>query len=115
MFPGYVSFLSINHDLTGSDEMPVAVYFLFLFGSLLYLLPFILNYYLARSRGKNILLMLILSIPFSYIITLVLAYLPEVEKGEETTISGRVLALFYTIVMVAISIPMYRFMMSNSP
>ena len=95
--------------------MPEAVYFLFLFGSLLYLLPFIVNYYLARSRGKHILLMLLLTIPFSYIVTLVLAYLPEVEQEAETTISGRVLALFYTLLMVAISIPMYRFMMANPP
>ena len=52
---------------------------------------------------------------FGVILILVLAYLPEVAKGEETTISGRVLALFYTLLMVAISIPMYRFMMTNSP
>jgi hypothetical protein len=92
--------------------MPVALYFLFLVGILLYLLPFLPNFYLARTRGKNILLMLFLTIPFSYIITLILAYLPEVEKEEETSVSGVLLALFYVLLLVGVCTPMYRFMVS---
>ncbi len=92
--------------------MPIALYFLFLVGILLYLLPFLLNFYLARTRGKNILLMVFLTIPFSYIITLILAYLPEVEKEEETSVSGVPLALFYVLLLVGVCTPMYRFMVS---
>jgi hypothetical protein len=92
--------------------MPVALSFLFLVGTLLYLLPFLLNFYLAKTRGKNILLMLFLTIPFSYIITVILAYLPEAEKGEETSASGVLLTLFYVLVVVGVCTPMYRFMVS---
>ena len=95
--------------------MPVAIYLLLLIGSLLYLLPFVLNFFLSRTRGKNILLMLFLTIPFSYIVTLILAYLPEVEKEEQTTISGAVLAIFYIILLGVVILPIYRFMISNSP
>jgi len=95
--------------------MPVAEFILFTFAILIYLLSFIVNFYLSRTRGKNILLMLFLSIPFSYIGTLILALLPVVEKEEETTISGVVLALFYVILIGAVCVPMYRFMVSASP
>lgn len=95
--------------------MPVAIFLLLMIGSLLYVLPFVLNYYLSRSRGKNILLMLFLTIPFSYIVTLILAYLPEVEKEDQTTISGTVLAIFYIILLAAVSSPIYRYMISSSP
>ncbi len=95
--------------------MPEALFFLFLFGSLLYLLPFVVNYYLAGTRGKNILLMLLLTIPFSYLVTLILALMPEVEKEDQTTISGTVTAVFYIILLILVTLPMYRFVMSTSP
>ncbi len=95
--------------------MPEALFFLFLFGSLLYLLPFIVNYYLAGTRGKNILFMLLLTIPFSYLVTVVLALLPEVEKEEQTDISGTAAALFYIILLILVMVPIYRFVMSNAP
>ena len=56
--------------------------------------------------------MLFLTIPFSYIITVILAYLPEAEKGEETSASGVLLTLFYVLVVVGVCTPMYRFMVS---
>lgn len=92
--------------------MPVALSFLFLVGTLLYLLPFLLNFYLAKTRGKNILLMLFLTIPFSYVITVILAYLPKAEKEEETSASGVLLTLFYVLLVVGVCTPMYRFMVS---
>ena len=44
------------------------------------ILPFILNAILAKSRGKNVILILFLTFIFSYIITLILALLPKSEK-----------------------------------
>ena len=43
------------------------------------ILPFILNASLARSRGKSVLLILLLTFIFSWIVTLILAFLPKVE------------------------------------
>lgn len=95
--------------------MPEALLFLFIFGSLLYLLPFVVNYYLAGTRGKNILVMLLLTIPFSYLVTLALAFLPEVEKKDQTTISATTAALFYIILIILVMLPVYRFVMSTTP
>lgn len=50
------------------------------FSLLFLLLPFVLNYKLAQSRGKSVPLMLILTIVFSWIVTLILAFLPRVDK-----------------------------------
>jgi len=47
---------------------------------LFYLLPFIINAFLARSRGKSVILMLFLTIIFSWIVTLVLAFIPKAQK-----------------------------------
>jgi hypothetical protein len=44
--------------------------------------PFIINFRLARSRGKDVVLMLFLTIIFSWIVTLILAFLPEKEHPE---------------------------------
>lgn len=44
--------------------------------------PFLLNGYLARSRGKSVILMLLLTLIFSWIVTLVLAFMPRVENRE---------------------------------
>jgi hypothetical protein len=50
-------------------------HFIFL---LFLLLPFILNASLAKSRGKSVALMLLLTVVFSWIVTLVLAFMPKV-------------------------------------
>lgn len=44
-------------------------------------LPFLINSSLARSRGKSVALMLLLTVIFSWIVTLVLACLPKAEQG----------------------------------
>ena len=51
------------------------------------ILPFIINAYLAKSRGKSVVLMLLLTIIFSWIVTLVLAFFPKIEKAD--TNNGR--------------------------
>jgi hypothetical protein len=43
--------------------------------------PFLINSSLARSRGKSVALMLLLTVIFSWIVTLVLACLPKKEQG----------------------------------
>lgn len=43
-------------------------------------LPFFINSGLARSRGKSVLLMLLLTCIFSWIVTLILAFMPKVEQ-----------------------------------
>ncbi len=48
------------------------------------LLPFILNASLAPSRGKSVALMLVLTVVFSWIVTLVLAFMPKVEAKKQT-------------------------------
>ena len=45
-----------------------------------YLSPFVINAFLARSRGKSVILMIFLTIIFSWIVTLVLAVMPKVQK-----------------------------------
>ena len=47
------------------------------------ILPFVLNARLARSRGKNVALMLLLTVIFSWIVTLILAFMPIVEPTQE--------------------------------
>jgi len=42
-------------------------------------LPFIINANLAVSRGKNVALMILLTLIFSWIVTLILAFMPKVE------------------------------------
>ena len=44
--------------------------------------PFIINAYLAKSRGKSVVLMLLLTIIFSWIVTLILAFFPKIEKAD---------------------------------
>lgn len=43
-------------------------------------LPFIINAKLASSRGKSVVLMLLLTIFFSWIVTLILAVLPAKDQ-----------------------------------
>ena len=49
---------------------------------LIIFIPFILNFFLAQSRGKSVVLMLLLTIIFSWIVTLILACLPRVENHQ---------------------------------
>ncbi len=46
------------------------------------LLPFILNIRLAKSRGKSVVLMLLLTVIFSWIVTLILAFMPKKEQSK---------------------------------
>jgi hypothetical protein len=57
----------------GIPELPIV---------LLILTPFIINIFLAKSRDKNVALMLLLTVVFSWIITLILAFMP---KSSEKT------------------------------
>jgi len=43
-------------------------------------LPLAINVALAKSRGKSVWLMLLLTVVFSWIVTLILAMLPKVEQ-----------------------------------
>jgi hypothetical protein len=45
-----------------------------------YFLPFFINASLAKSRGKSVALMLLLTCIFSWVVTLILAILPKVER-----------------------------------
>lgn len=42
--------------------------------------PFIINAKLAKRRGKSVALMLLLTCIFSWIVTLILAFLPDKEE-----------------------------------
>lgn len=56
------------------------LFFLFIF----MVVPFIINANLAKSRGKNVPLMLLLTVIFSWIVTLILAVMPKSEpKNRE--------------------------------
>ncbi|KJR98774.1 MAG: hypothetical protein VR65_19935 [Desulfobulbaceae bacterium BRH_c16a] len=61
-------------------DAPVAVIILVILCG--FILPFILNGYLAKSRGKSVILMLLLTCIFSWIVTLILALLPKVEQAR---------------------------------
>ena len=47
------------------------------------LLPFFINISLARSRDKSITLMVILTLLFSWLVTLILAFVPKAQKQIE--------------------------------
>lgn len=46
-------------------------------------LPFIINANLAKSRGKSVVLMLFLTFIFSWIVTLILAFMPKVQDDHQ--------------------------------
>ena len=58
-----------------------AVVLLFLVGG--YLLPFLINIPLAASRGKSVALIVLLTVIFSWIVTLILAMLPKAAPLTE--------------------------------
>jgi hypothetical protein len=51
-------------------------------GIVVLLMPFVLNVQLARSRGKSVVLVLVLTFFLSWIVTLTLALLPNKEQAE---------------------------------
>ena len=48
---------------------------------LFYLLPFFINAALAKSRGKSVILTLLLTFIFSWLVTLILAFIPKEKKN----------------------------------
>jgi hypothetical protein len=48
-----------------------------------YFLPFLINIPLAASRGKSVALIVLLTVIFSWIVTLILAMLPKVAPPDE--------------------------------
>ena len=48
-----------------------------------YFLPFLINIPLAASRGKSVALIVLLTVIFSWIVTLILAMLPMVAPPDE--------------------------------
>lgn len=67
----------------GTPEVTVLLTFFLAIG--FFVLPFIINYKLAQSRGKSVALMMVLTLIFSWIVTLVLAFLPteQIKRGGE--------------------------------
>lgn len=59
-----------------------AVILTFLFVVVIGFLPFVINYKLAQSRGKSVALMMLLTVIFSWVVTLILAFMPKVVKDE---------------------------------
>ena len=64
----------------GLDAPIVVVFLAVILG---FFLPFIINALLAKSRGKSVVLMLLLTIIFSWIVTLILAFMPKIETQEK--------------------------------
>ena len=64
----------------GLDRVSAARVFIAI---VLLLLPFVLNVELARSRGKKIALVMVLTFFLSWIVTLVLFFLPSQEQPKE--------------------------------
>ena len=64
----------------GLDRVSAARVFIAI---VLLLLPFVLNVELARSRGKKIALVMVLTFFLSWIVTLVLFFLPSKEQPKE--------------------------------
>lgn len=67
----------------GGPEVLV-IFFVLLIG----ILPFIINASLARSRGKSVFLMLLLTLIFSWIVTLILAFMPKVQKEQGSVVDS---------------------------
>ena len=48
---------------------------------LIYLLPFFINAVLAKSRGKSVILILLLTFIFTWLVTLILAFIPKEKES----------------------------------
>lgn len=59
-------------DMSGGSVVVVFLFFI--------LAPFIINANMAKSRGKSVALIMLLTIIFSWIVTLILAFTPQVDK-----------------------------------
>ena len=78
---GYTSFLFLLALFVYAlaDELNINL-FVFIF---VWVIPFPLNYYLAVTRGKNVALMLLLTVVFCWLVTLILAFLPlHIQKDK---------------------------------
>ena len=64
----------------GLDRVSAARVFIAI---VLLLLPFVLNVELARSRGKRLALVMVLTFFLSWIVTLVLFFLPSTAQTKE--------------------------------
>ncbi len=53
---------------------------------LLCFIPLLVNYNLAKKRGQNILLIMFLTVIFSWLITLILVFAPEDPTSSEDNI-----------------------------
>ena len=62
-------------EFRGAATFTFFIIFLMLFAAL----PFIINFKLAKSRGKSVPLMMLLTLIFSWIVTLILAFHPKVN------------------------------------
>lgn len=63
----------------GLDAPALLIFLIIVLG---FFLPFFINASLARSRGKSVILMLLLTIIFSWVVTLILAFLPKAEHAS---------------------------------
>ncbi len=61
-------------------DIPMLLFLLVVLAGIV--LPFIINAKLAKSRGKSVMLMLLLTLIFSWIVTLILAFMPKVEESK---------------------------------
>lgn len=62
--------------------IPELIIIFLIFGG--FLLPFIINANLAKSRGKSVALMFLLRVFFSWIVTLILALMSKVPEQSKT-------------------------------
>ncbi len=72
----YLSIFNQGENMFGFG-LPELIILLVIF---LIFVPFIVNARLARSRGKSIGLILLLTFFFSWLVTLFLAFMPKVES-----------------------------------
>ena len=63
-------------------RIPELIIIFLIFGG--FLLPFIINANLAKSRGKSVALMFLLRVFFSWIVTLILALMSKVPEQSKT-------------------------------
>jgi hypothetical protein len=52
-------------------------------------LPFFVNYKLAKTRGKDVLMVMLLTMVFSWFVTLLLVLLPETHSKEGEILLSR--------------------------
>lgn len=70
--------------------------------------PFIINNVLAESRGKSKGLVLLLTFIFSWIVTLILAFLPKEEEVEMPTYLKQLTIGCFVLAVLLSIVPSYR-------